>query len=483
MDSYDDLNDFVKALEKQGELKRISQEVDPVLEITEITDRVTKALGPALLFEKVKGSQIPLLINTFGTEKRMAMALGVDSLEDLAARVASFLEPKMPSSLLETVQMIPLLQTLRALKPKTLRHGVCQEIVKTDDFSLFELPALKCWPGDGGRYITLPVVITKDPETGVCNYGLYRLQIFDERTIGMHWQIHKGGAAHFHKAKQMGKRVEVAVALGPDPAVIYSASAPLPEGVDEMMLAGFIRNRPVEMVACKTINMEVPAHSQIVLEGYVDPRELRKEGPFGDHTGFYSLADDYPVFHVTAITMRKNPIYPTIIVGKPLQEDFFLGKATERIFLPLLKKQLPELVDMHMPAEGIFHNLLLVSIDKRYPGQARKVMNAIWGLSQLCFAKVVVIVDKDVNVQDVKEVAWKALNHIDPQRDFMFVTGPIDVLDHASRLPCFGSKVGIDATRKSKEEGFLRDWPDEIVMDSNIKAKVDGIWAGLGLSE
>ncbi len=480
MHAYQDLNDFIRALEKQGELKRISQEVDPILEITEITDRVTKAGGPALLFEKVKGSNIPVLINTFGTEKRMAMALGVESLEALAERVNVFLEPKMPSGFMETVQMLPMLQTLRALKPKSVRRGPCQEIIKKDQFSLFEIPALKCWPQDAGRYITLPVVITKDPETGIANYGMYRLQIFDEKTIGMHWQIHKGGAAHFHKAKALGKRVEVAVALGPDPAVIYSASAPLPEGVDEMMLAGFIRNVPVEMVKCQTIDLEVPANSQIVLEGYVDPTELRQEGPFGDHTGFYSLADQYPVFHVTAMTMRENPIYPTIIVGKPLQEDFFLGKTTERIFLPLLKKQLPELVDMNMPAEGVFHNLLIMSIDKRYPGQAKKVMSAVWGLNQLCFAKVVVIVDKDVNVHDVKEVAWKALNHIDPERDFLFTHGPVDVLDHAARLPALGSKVGIDATRKWKEEGFTRDWPDEIVMDAAVKAKVDGMWKELG---
>jgi 4-hydroxy-3-polyprenylbenzoate decarboxylase len=481
MYSYNDLNDFIKALEKIGELKRISYQVDPILEITEITDRVTKSGGPALLFEKVKGSNIPLLINAFGTEKRMSMALGVENLEELASNVASFLEPRIPSTFLESIQMLPLLQTLKALKPKSVRHGDCQEIVKTENFSLFELPALKCWPQDGGRYITLPVVISKDPETGTKNYGMYRLQIFDDKTIGMHWQIHKGGAAHFHKAKAMGKRMEIAVALGPDPAVIYSASAPLPEGVDEMMLAGFIRNRPVEMAPCKTIDVEIPANSQIILEGYVDPSELRTEGPFGDHTGYYSLADQYPVFHVTAMTMRKDPIYPTIIVGPPVQEDFFMGKATERIFLPILKKQLPELVDMHMPAEGIFHNLLLVSIDKRYPGQARKVMNAIWGLGQLCFAKVVVIVDKDVNVQDVREVAWKALNHIDPERDFLFTTGPIDVLDHAGRLPCLGSKVGIDATRKWKEEGFGRDWPDEIVMDPKVKEKVNQIWTKLEL--
>ncbi|MBI1870647.1 MAG: menaquinone biosynthesis decarboxylase [Chlamydiae bacterium] len=481
MYTYDSLNDFVQALEKIGELKRISYEVDPVLEITEITDRVTKQGGPALLFEKVKGSSIPLLINTFGSAKRMSLSLGAQNLEELAERISSFLEPKIPSGFLESVQMLPMLQTLRALKPKLIKQAPCQEIVKKEGFSLFDLPALQCWPKDGGRYITLPVVITKDPETGTKNYGIYRLQIFDERSIGMHWQIHKGGAAHFHKAKSLGKRLEVAVSLGPDPAVIYSASAPLPEGVDEMMLAGFIRNRPVEMVSCKTIDSEVPANSQIILEGYVNPTESKTEGPFGDHTGYYSLADLYPVFHVTAITMRKNPIYPTIIVGPPLQEDFFMGKATERIFLPLLKKQLPELIDMNMPAEGIFHNLLIVSIDKRYPGQARKVMSAIWGLAQLCFAKVVVVVDKDVDVHNLREVAWKALNHIDPERDFLFTTGPVDVLDHASRLPCLGSKVGIDATRKWKEEGFTRDWPDEIVMDAQVKERVTQMWNKFGL--
>lgn len=478
---YESLQDFVAALEKAGELKRIPVEVDPVLEITEITDRVTKSQGPALLFEKVKGSRMPLAINLFGTEKRMAMALGVPTLDAMAERISSFLEPRIPSSFLEAFKLLPVLRTLKALRPSQTKNAPCQEIVKTPDFSLYDLPALHCWPKDGGRYITLPVVISKDPETGGLNYGMYRLQIFDERTIGMHWQIHKGGAAHFHKARAMSQRMEVAVALGPDPAVIYAGCAPLPEGVDEMMLAGFIRNKPVEMVRCKTIDLEVPANSQIVLEGYIDPSESRLEGPFGDHTGYYSLADQYPVYHVTAMTMRKDPVYPTIIVGPPVMEDFFLGKATERIFLPLLKKQIPELVDIHMPAEGIFHNLLLVSIDKRYPGQARKVMNAVWGLGQLCFCKVVVVVDRDVNVQDIREVAWKALNHIDPERDFMFTTGPLDVLDHAGRLPCLGSKVGIDATRKWKEEGFDRAWPDEIVMDEAVKEKVKRLWTQLGL--
>ena len=355
-------------------------------------------------------------------------------------------------------------------------------MVKTENFSLFDYPILKCWPEDGGRFVTLPLVFSRNPDTGKRNCGMYRVQIYDERTTGMHWQTHKQGAEHYRRMKAAGKdtKMEVAVAIGADPAVMYSAILPLPPDLDEMMIAGFLRSSPVEMVKCKTVDIEVPANAEIVLEGYVELGELRTEGPFGDHTGFYSLADEYPVFHVTCVTQRKEPIYATTIVGPPPMEDFYMGKAIERIFLPLMRLQLPEVRDICMPAEGVFHNLILVSIRKSYPGHARKVMSAIWGLGQAMFSKCIVVVDEDVDVQDVREVAWKALNNIDPERDIQFTLGPVDSLDHASRLPNFGSKMGVDATRKWAGEGFTRPWPDVIRMSPEVKARVDALWKKAG---
>jgi 4-hydroxy-3-polyprenylbenzoate decarboxylase len=480
---YDDLRDFIKALDKNHELKRIPFEVDPVLEITEFADRAVKTGGPALLFEKPKGYSTPVLINAFASMKRMQIALEVDSVDEVAARIVEFLEMKMPEGLMGKIKMLPKLAEVGSFFPKIVSKGACQEVVKTTDFSLHDYPVLKCWPEDGGRFVTLPLVFSKNPETGKRNCGMYRIQIFDERTTGMHWQTHKQGAEHYRRMKAAGKetRMEVAVAIGADPATMYSAILPLPPDLDEMMIAGFLRSSPVEMVKCKTVDIEVPANAEIVLEGYVELGELRTEGPFGDHTGFYSLADEYPVFHVTCVTQRKDPIYAATIVGPPPMEDFYMGKAIERIFLPLMRMQLPEVRDICMPAEGIFHNLILVAIRKSYPGHARKVMSAIWGLGQAMFSKCIIVVDEDVNVQNVREVAWKALNNIDPERDIQFTLGPIDSLDHSSRLPNYGSKMGVDATRKWPGEGFTRPWPGVIEMSPEVKARVDLLWKKAGL--
>ena len=479
--AYRDLKHFVDVLRQRGELKEISVEVDPVLEISEIADRVVKAGGPALLFTNVKGHRIPVLINAFGTLERMALALGAESLDAIAGDIAELLEPQMPVSLIGKLQALPKLKRFLSLPPKTVRSGACQEVVETDSPSLAEIPIIQCWPQDGGKYITLPLVFTKHPELGTRNVGMYRLQKFDDRTLGMHWQRHKGGAAHYRVAERLGKRLDVAVALGPDPAVTYAATAPLPDEVDELMLAGFLRDAPVELVQCRTVDLEVPANAQIVLEGYVEPGERRLEGPFGDHTGFYSLDEEYPVFHLTAVTHCRDPIYPTIIVGRPPMEDGPLGKATERLFLPLIRKSVPEIVDMNLPVEGIFHNFAIVSLDKRYPGHARKVMHAIWGLGQLMFTKVVIVVDKQCNVHDLGEVMWRVGTAIDPKRDVVFAEGPCDVLDFAAQVPDYGTKMGIDATRKWPDEGFTGRWPDEIEMLPEVKKRVDGIWSELGL--
>ena len=479
--AYRDLKDFVDVLRQRGELKEISVEVDPVLEISEIADRMVKAGGPALLFTNVKGHRIPVLINAFGTLERMALALGAESLDAIAEDIAELLEPQMPVSLIGKLQALPKLKRFLSLPPKTVRSGACQEVVETDSPSLAEIPIIQCWPQDGGKYITLPLVFTKHPELGTRNVGMYRLQKFDDRTLGMHWQRHKGGAAHYRVAERLGKRLDVAVALGPDPAVTYAATAPLPDEVDELMLAGFLRDAPVELVQCRTVDLEVPANAQIVLEGYVEPGERRLEGPFGDHTGFYSLDEEYPVFHLTAVTHCRDPIYPTIIVGRPPMEDGPLGKATERLFLPLIKKSVPEIVDMNLPVEGIFHNFAIVSLDKRYPGHARKVMHAIWGLGQLMFTKVVIVVDKQCNVHDLGEVMWRVGTAIDPKRDVVFAEGPCDVLDFAAQVPDYGTKMGIDATRKWPDEGFTGRWPDEIEMLPEVKKRVAGIWSELGL--
>ncbi|MCL4841455.1 MAG: menaquinone biosynthesis decarboxylase [Bryobacteraceae bacterium] len=481
--AHQDLRDFIKALERAGELKRIPFEVDPRLEITEFADRAVKQGGPALLFEKPKGSKIPLLINAFASERRMQIALEVGDVREIAARITEMLEMRMPQGLINKLKMLPKLADMTNFFPKMVTSAPCQEVVRREGFSLDEFPVLTCWPGDGGPFITLPMVFSKNPETGKRNCGMYRMQVYDGQTTGMHWQTQKQGAEHYRRLLKEGKveKMPVAVALGADPATMYSAILPLPPDLDEMMIAGFLRNKPVEMVKCITSDLEVPAHAEIVLEGHVKLGELRREGPFGDHTGFYSLDDDYPVFHVDCITMRKDPIYPTTIVGPPPMEDYYMGRAIERIFLPLMRMQIPEIRDMAMPAEGVFHNLMLLSIRKSYPGQARKVMHAIWGLGQAMFTKVIVVVDEDVDVQNYSEVAWRALNNIDPERDIEFVHGPVDTLDHASRLQDFGSKMGIDATKKWPQEGFSRRWPEVLKMDEDVRRRVDEMWKKAGL--
>jgi len=480
--AYKDLSEFIRVLENAGELIRIKTEVDADLEITEITDRVSKAYGPALLFENVRGSALPLLINAFGSEKRMAMSLGVDSFEEISDDILGFLQlaDQMPQSFIDKVKVIPKLAQISGFIPRMVKNGACQEVIQQEP-SLDFLPVLKCWPEDAGRFITLPQVYTKDPETGKRNAGMYRLQVFDNKTTGMHWHTHHDGAENYRKNCALGRPTEVAVALGGDPAITYSATAPLPKDIDELIFAGFLRKKPVDLVKCRTVDLEVPADAEIILEGYVDPLERRIEGPFGDHTGYYSLAGEYPVFHITCITHKKNPVYPATIVGKPPQEDCYMAYATERIFLPLMKFQLPEIVDMHLPMEGVFHNCVVVSIRKQFPGHARKIMSSLWGMGQMMFAKFIVVVDDDVNVQDSSEVLWKVFNNVDPRRDTMIVEGPLDVLDHSAPLALVGSKMGFDATRKWTSEGHSREWPKDIVMNETIKQLVGSKWSEYGI--
>ncbi|HXR98661.1 MAG TPA: UbiD family decarboxylase [Terriglobales bacterium] len=511
--AFADLREFVAALERAGELKRISADVSPILEIPEVTDRVSKRGGPALLFENPTGYRArPLLINQFGSRRRMALALGVDHVDEIAARIRALLEMKPPQGMIDKLKLLPMLAEFGAFFPRTVKSGACQEVIVRENFSVLDFPVLQCWPEDGGRYITFPLVFTRHPTTGRRNVGMYRLQVFDGQTLGMHWQIHKQGADHMRErtlrdapaaaeefltrahgvpavqaaipaaASDAATRMPVAVAIGTDPATTFSAILPAPPALDEMMLAGFLRQKPVEMVKCQTVDLEVPACAEIVLEGYVDLTERRTEGPFGDHTGFYSLADQYPVLHLTCITHRRDPIYSTTIVGKPPMEDGWMGEAVGRIFLPLMQMQFPEIVDVNMPVEGVFHNLMIVTIRKAYPGHARKIMNGIWGLGQAMFTKCIVVLDHDVDPHNIPDVVLKAFNNIDPERDIQFTLGPIDALDHASRLPNFGSKMGVDATKKWPSEGFVRPWPRELIMDQSTKAKVDALWARLGLS-
>jgi 4-hydroxy-3-polyprenylbenzoate decarboxylase len=489
--SLDNISQFLSAIDRSGELARISEPVKARLELCEIADRVMKQPGggKALFFENVvldngQRSQYPVVINLFGSMRRMSLALGVEDLDDVGQRITEMLDLKVPEGILGKLSMLPRLLELGKFPPRT-RSGkaASQEVVlKGDEVDLSGLPNITCWPEDGGPYITLPMVISKDPKRGIRNVGMYRVQVLGPRTLAMHWQRHKVGAAHWREMAERGERMEVAIAIGADPASVYSASAPLPPTIDEFLFAGFLRKAPVSLTKGVTVDLEVPSEAEFVIEGYIDPAEpLVVEGPFGDHTGFYSEADLYPQVHVTALTMRRSPIYATTIVGRPPMEDYYLGHATERIFLPLLKLTIPEIVDYHMPAEGIFHNLVFVSIDKQYPGQAYKVMNAMWGQGLMSLAKVIVVLDKEVNVRNEKEAWWVALNHIDPERDVRFSMGPIDVLDHSSRAFTYGSKMGIDATRKWPEEGFTRNWPKLIEMDPATKQRVDAMWSRLGL--
>ncbi len=489
--SLDSIGDFISAIDRIGELKRISQPVKAKLEICEIADRVMKSFGggDALLFDNVilddgTRSQFPVAINLFGSMKRIALALGVDSLDEISDRITGMLDLKVPAGFLGKLAMIPRLLELGKFPPRTKTgKPACQEIVlQGDQIDLAKLPIITCWPEDGGPYITLPMVISRDPKRGIRNVGMYRIQVLGPRSLAMHWQRHKVGAAHCREMAERGEKMPVCIAVGADPASVYSASAPLPPTIDEFLFAGFLRNDHVSLAKAVTCDLEVPADAEFVIEGFIDPSEpLVTEGPFGDHTGFYSEADLYPLVHVTAVTMRRSPVYATTIVGRPPMEDYYLGHATERIFLPLLKLTIPEIVDYHMPAEGIFHNLVFVSIDKQYPGQAYKVMNALWGQGLMSLAKLLVIVDKDVNVQDEKEAWWIALNHIDPERDARFSMGPIDVLDHSSRAFTYGSKMGLDATRKWPEEGFTRNWPALMKMDDATRKRIDDLWPALGL--
>lgn len=480
--AYKDLQDFVKHLESKGLLKRIKTEVDSELEITEIADRVSKQYGPALLFENVKGSDYPVLINAMGTYERMAMSLGVDDINDIGNDIEEFIDMSNYLGLMKKVKSLPRLARMATVFPLKLpTKGACQEVIEHEP-DLSTLPVLKCWPGDAGRFFTLPLVITKDPESGIQNMGMYRLQVFDKNTTGMHWHLHKDGREIYEKYRALGGKMPVSVALGCDPAVTYAATAPLPKMIDEMMFAGFLRKAPVKLVKSITNDIYVPADAEFVLEGYVDVNEdLRLEGPFGDHTGYYSLADYYPVFHVTCITHKKNAIYPATIVGKPPMEDCYMGKATERIFLPLLKMQYPEIVDINFPLEGVFHNCVIVSIKKRYPGHAKKIMNSLWGIGQMMYTKMIIVVDENISPQDISTVAWKVFNNIDAKRDVVISEGPLDALDHASNLPHYGYRMGIDATKKWASEGHTREWPDDIEMSEHIKALVSKRWEEYGI--
>ncbi len=474
-----DLREWIALLEREGELARVTAEVDPDLEITEIVDRTVKAGGPALLFERPKGSQHPLLINQFGTERRMCLALGVERLDDVAARVSDVLEMQPPQGLVDKVKGLRKLKSLADSLPKSVSRGACQEIVLTgDDVSLDALPIQRCWPGDPAPFITLPAVITKDPRTGTRNVGMYRMQKIDARSTFMHWQIHKDGRADYLATDGT---IDVAVAIGLDPVTAYSASAPLPKHVDELMLAGFLRGEPVELVRCKTVDLEVPANAEIVLEGSIAKDELGLEGPFGDHTGYYTPAEPFPVFRISAITMRRDAIYPSIVVGKPPQEDAWLGKATERIFLPAIRMTVPEIVDYDLPVAGAFHNCAIVSIRKAFPGHAHKVMHAIWGMGMLSLTKCVVVVDDHVDVHDYGEVLFYCGANVDPKRDVVLAEGPLDHLDHAPARQFVGGKLGIDATAKWPEEG-ARPWPPEIEMSTEIRELVDRRWEEYGIS-
>lgn len=491
--TLDTLQEFIAAIDARGELVRITQPVSVHLEMCEIADRAMKLPGggPALLFEQPvlrdgSISQYPVAINLFGSMTRMALSLGVTQLDEHGDRITKLMDLKVPEGLLGKFQMLPRLLEVAKFPPR-MASGTpsCQEIVwRGDDIDLDKLPVLTTWPEDGGPFMTMTAVVSKDPKRGIRNVGMYRVQQMGKQHVAMHWQRHKSGAEHWRQMAEKGEKMPVCIIIGSDPASMYSASAPLPPNIDEFIFAGFLRKSPVKLTKALTCDLEVPADAEIVIEGYIDPAEpLVTEGPFGDHTGYYSEADLYPRVHVTAVTMRKNAVYCATIVGRPPMEDFYLGHATERIFLPLLKLTTPEIVDYHMPAEGVFHNLVLVSIKKQYPGHAYKTMNALWGAGLMSLAKVIVVVDDWVDVRNPQEAWWVALNNIDPERDTRFTMGPVDVLDHASRAFTYGSKMGIDGTKKWPEEGFTRNWPTVIEMDAATKAKVDGYWASLGIEQ
>jgi len=503
--AYASYSEFIEALDRAGELRRISRPVATELEITEIADREMKQPGggKALLFEQptVNGkiSPFPVAINTLGSWKRMAMAMGAESVDAVAKELGSLMKAKPPTGLREALSLLSTAIELRHARPKRVKNGSCKEVIHRFDApatrsgneswppapdwrqgtdpnppTLLDLPILKCWPLDGGRFVTLPCVVTQDPDTGERNVGMYRVQVYDDRTTGMHWQLQKVGARHGRRYYETGTRMPVAIVLGGDPAYPFCATAPLPDGLDEFLLAGYLRRKSIELVKCETCDLEVPANADFVIEGYIDPCEpLREEGPFGDHTGYYTLPEPYPVFHVTAITHRKNAIYPATIVGIPPMEDFYIGAASVKLFLPIFQMNFPEIVDIALPAEGVFHNLVVVSIKKTYPMQAYKIMHGLWGMGQMMFTKYLVVVDDDVDVHNTSEVLFRLCANTDPQRDSIFTRGPADVLDHATSEIGIGSKQGIDATRKLPGEGFRRAWPPLIRMDAAVKAHVD----------
>ena len=491
--AFESYNDFLNTLEKNGELRRISFPVATELEITEIADREMKTPGggQALLFEKPtvqgKPADLPLTINTLGSHKRMALALGRDSVQEAAAELGSLMHAKPPTGFREAIQLLGSALELRHAKPKQVGNGPCKDVIHRFDSTaspeeiastplptLLNLPIQQCWPDDGGRFITLPCVVTQDPDTGARNIGMYRMQVFDHQTTGMHWQLQKVAARHGRRYYEKGERMPVSVFLGGDPVYPFCATAPLPDGLDELLLAGYLRRDSVPLVKCETNNLQVPANADIVIEGYVDPTEpLRSEGPFGDHTGYYTLPEDYPAFHITAVTHRKDAVYPSTIVGQPPMEDFYLGGASVALFLPIFQMNFPEIVDIALPAEGVFHNLVFVSIKKTYPMQAYKIMHGLWGMGQMMFSKYIVVVDDDVDVHNTSEVLFRLGANTDPQRDSILTRGPADVLDHATPEIAIGSKMGLDATRKLSGEGFKREWPPIIKMDETIKRKVD----------
>lgn len=511
---YPDLQSFLAALDERGALKRISAEVDPILEISAIVDRVSEAPaagdkdppstdpihgrqgGHALVFENVKGSNLPVAINVYGSYERMLLALGCESFEEMAQRIESLIKPQMPTTLIDKMKKLPELARLSGFAPKIVKKGRCQEVVHTDDADLTALPLLQCWPHDGrsgyggkpanaeggtGRYVTFGGIYTKDCDSAERNVGMYRVQLYDAKTMAMHWHMHHDGARHYRGYAAAGERMPLAIVLGGDSVLPYAATCPLPPDVSELLFAGFLNGKGIDLVACKTIPLEVPANAEIVIEGWIDPHEKLWEGPFGDHTGFYSLADEYPRFTVSAITHRREPVFPATIVGAPPQEDYYLGKATERIFLPLLKMLVPDIIDYHLPRFGAFHNCAFVKIKKEYPYHARKVMHAIWGAGQMAFTKLIVVVGEGVNVHDEQEVLFHMCANIDPSRDLEQVTGPLDILDHASVAYGGGGKLGIDATRKLPGEGQVRDWPDELVMSEDITRRVARRWEEYGL--
>ncbi len=508
--AFDSFRDFISALDRAGELKIISPPVATELEITELANREMKSPGggKALLFEQpvVNGdvSPFPLAINTLGSWKRMAMSLAANSVDEAAAELGSLMKAKPPTGFREAIKLLSTALDLRHAKPKIVSDGPCKEVVRKFDApprraepwpkapeiikssaaatsssapTLLNLPIQKCWPLDGGRFITLPCVVTKDPDTGERNVGMYRIQIYDDRTTGMHWQLQKVGARHGRRYYETGARMPVSIFLGGDPVFAFCATAPLPDGLDEFLLAGYLRKKAIPLVKCETNDLEVPANADFVIEGYVDPAEpLREEGPFGDHTGYYTLPEPYPVFHVTAITHRKDAVYPATIVGIPPMEDFYIGSASVKLFLPIFKMNFPEIVDMALPAEGVFHNLVFVSIKKTYPMQAYKIMHGLWGMGQMMFTKYIVVVDDDVDVHNTSDVLFRLCANTDPQRDSIFTKGPADVLDHATSEMAIGSKLGIDATRKLPGEGFKRPWPPLIKMDDAVRKKMEALF-------